>query len=462
MSLEIIILAAGQGTRMRSTKPKVLHHLAGKPLLQHVVETAAELSPDTIHVVIGHESALVRETLESCLCSNQAAKIRWVLQREQKGTGHAVSMAASAVSDQSRCLILYGDVPLVDLQSLRLLESCEAEFGVLTTEVENPASLGRIIRDQNNPGYIARIVERKDATEEELQISEINTGIMICQAVRLKGWLSRLDNNNNSAELYLTDIAALAANDDCPGQALITENPATLQGVNSCADLAFAERILQRQLAEKLMLQGVTLTDPGRFDLRGEVSFGDGCVVDINVVIEGNNTIGNNVIIGPNCVIRDCVIGNGCRIDANCILEHANLAADCNIGPFARLRPQTILDEGVRIGNFVEVKKSKLDKGAKANHLAYVGDSIVGKNVNIGAGVITCNYDGANKHQTIIGDDVFVGSDSQLVAPVTIADGATIGAGTTLTKNVERDALVFSRAPQKSVAAWKRPTKKQS
>ncbi|MGI9315870.1 MAG: bifunctional UDP-N-acetylglucosamine diphosphorylase/glucosamine-1-phosphate N-acetyltransferase GlmU [bacterium] len=457
MSLEIIILAAGQGTRMRSTLPKVLHQVGGKSMLQHVVETSLQLNPKSIHVVTGYGSDTVKENTLAAL-GEKAQGIRWVLQKEQKGTGHAVAQAMPEVDNSSTCLILYGDSPLVNVETLRDLCAANSGLSLMTAKPENPEGLGRIVRDSQ--GKVTGIIEHKDATEEQRLIGEINSGIMACRADLLNRWVAGLDNRNSQGEYYLTDIVAKAVTDGEVVRTDLASDPNRLMGVNSCAELAVAERVFQNSIAQQLMRDGVTLMDPARLDVRGEPKFGSDCIVDINVFLEGNITIGNNVFIGPNCVVRNSIIGDHCRLHANSIIDDATLGDACEIGPFARVRPGTELSKSVKIGNFVEVKKSTLGEGSKANHLAYVGDSTVGNDVNIGAGVITCNYDGANKSQTIIGNDVFVGSDSQLVAPVEIGDGVTIGAGSTITRNVEADMLAISRAQQKSIANWRRPKKK--
>lgn len=457
MSLEIIILAAGQGTRMRSALPKVLHQVGGKSMLQHVIETSQQLDPEKIHVVTGYQSDLVKENIGAAL-GDRVQNICWVLQKQQLGTGHAVLQAIPAVDTDSTCLILYGDSPLVDAESLNAL--CDKNIGlsILTAKPENTEGLGRIIRDSQ--GKIEGIVEHKDATAEQRLIAEINTGIMACRANLLIRLLDRLDNRNSQSEYYLTDIVAAAVAEKEAVHAQLAKEPGRLMGVNSCAELAIAERSFQLLKARQLMLDGLTLRDPARLDVRGDPTFGFDCIVDVNVILEGKITIGNGVSIGPNCLIRDSVIGDNCLIHANSIVDTATLGEDCEVGPFARIRPETKLSERVKVGNFVELKKSTLGIDSKVNHLAYVGDSTVGKDVNIGAGVITCNYDGANKSQTVIGDSVFVGSDTQLVAPVEIGEGATIGAGSTITRNVEPGVLAISRAQQKSINNWRRPKKK--
>ncbi len=392
MRLEIIILAAGQGTRMRSTLPKVLHQVGGKSMLQHVIETAQKLTPKRIHVVTGHDSNLVRETLLTAL-GEQVIDIRWTLQEQQLGTGHAVAQAMPDIDSASTCLILYGDSPLMKASSLKELCSSDADLSLMTAKPDNSDGLGRILRDPG--GGITGIVEHKDATDDQRLIAEVNTGIMACKASSLKRWLGSLDNSNSQGEYYLTDVVATAVTENAIVHTELAVDPTRLMGVNSLAELAIAERAFQRLNADQLMLDGVTLLDPARIDVRGNTMFGTDCILDVNVILEGNVVVGNNVSIGPNCLIRNAVIGNNCRVNANSVIEDATLGTSCEIGPYARLRPEAILKDNVKVGNFVEVKKSELGAGTKVNHLAYVGDSSVGSEVNIGAGVITCNYDGS-------------------------------------------------------------------
>ena len=426
-------------------------------MLQHVIETAQKLDPVKIHIVTGYGSDEVRkETAKSM--GDLPRHIHWSLQEEQLGTGHAVAQALPGVSEDATCLILYGDSPLVDAETLAGLCRSNASLSLMTAKPECTDGLGRIIRDAQ--GQIKSIVEEKDATDEQKLIPEINTGIMACRAHLLNRWLRGLSNHNKQSEYYLTDIVAAAVLEKGSVHTETASDPERMMGVNSCAELALAERVYQKITAQHLMREGLTIRDPARLDVRGDVQFGPDCVVDINVILEGTISVGKNVVIGPNCVIRNCVIGDHCHVHANSVLENATLGEACEVGPFARIRPETTLANRVKIGNFVEVKKSSLGVGSKANHLAYVGDSTVGHNVNIGAGVITCNYDGANKSQTVIGDNVFVGSDVQLIAPVEIGDGATIGAGSTITRNVEPGKLALSRPKQKSIDNWRRPLKK--
>ena len=453
MKLEIIILAAGQGTRMRSALPKVLHPLAGKPMLQHVIETASQLQPSAIHVVIGHGAEQVMHALPD------SPLLHWVEQAEQLGTGHAVAQAMPALDPAAQVLILYGDVPLIGSETLRgLQEQAGQGVALLTVELADPAGYGRILRDA--AGRVLAIVEEKDATEAQRQIREGNSGILCCHAAALAQWLQRLDNDNAQGEFYLTDVIAMAVADGVEVKAVRVADPDEVSGVNDRCQLARLERAYQRRAAEGLMAQGVTLIDPARFDLRGELEAGGDVVLDANVLIEGRVVLGDRVQIGANCVLRNVVIGADTVVAPMSLLDGATVGRDCRIGPFARLRPDTELADGARIGNFVEVKKSRIGAGSKVNHLSYIGDTTMGREVNIGAGTITCNYDGAYKHQTLIGDRVFVGSDSQLVAPVSIGENATIGAGSTITRDVPADGLTLSRSKQRSLENWKRPEKK--
>ena len=451
MSLEVIILAAGKGTRMLSSRPKVLHEIGGRPMLAHVIDCARALDADRIHVVYGHggeqvPAAFAGETLE------------WVLQAPQRGTGHAVEQAMPAVADGAQVLILYGDVPLVRAETLRrLLRAAGSGVGLLTARLPDAGAYGRIVRDA--AGRVLRIVEKKDADEDQLAIREINTGFMALPAGRLRQWLQRLDNNNAQGEYYLTDIIALAVAEGLAVNTVEAGSMGEIMGINSPRELAQVEREYQRHQAERLMEQGLTLRDPARFDLRGELDAGRDVVVDVNVILEGRVRLGDGVHVGPNCILRDCEIGDGTVVLANCVLEDARIGKACRIGPFARVRPETEIADAACVGNFVEIKKSQVGSGSKINHLSYVGDTTVGRAVNIGAGTITCNYDGANKHRTVIGDNAFIGSDTQLVAPVTVGEGATLGAGTTLTRDAPPGQLTLSRAPQKSIEGWQRPKK---
>ncbi len=454
MKLEVVILAAGQGTRMRSALPKVLHALGGRPLLAHALAAAEALTPSAIHVVYGHGAEQVRAAFPD-------ARVRWVHQPAQHGTGHALAQAMPGVAPDALVLVLYGDVPLIQSATLRTLAAATGLDGValLTAKLDEPGNYGRILRDSQ--GRVTRIVERKDASPAEAAVKEINTGFLAAPAARLNGWLSKLSRANAQGEYYLTDIIGMAA---AEGVAVATHRPAhpwEILGVNSREELAHLERIHQKQNAEQLMREGVTLRDPARFDLRGSLKCGRDVVVDVNVVIEGNVELGDNVVIGPNNVIRDARIGAGTVIQPNCVIEEASVGRDCRIGPFARLRPGAEIGDGAHIGNFVEVKKSIVGPGSKVNHLAYVGDTTLGKDVNIGAGTITCNYDGTNKHRTVIEDNAFIGSNTALVAPVTVGAGATIGAGSVIAKDAPAGELTLTRAEQRSIKGWKRPVKKK-
>jgi len=453
MSLSIVILAAGQGTRMRSRLPKVLHRLAGRTLLEHVWHTASALPHTSLSVVYGYGGRQVPETLGHL-------DAMWVEQKEQLGTGHAVAQALPHLADDDDIMILYGDVPLINSDTLLRLQAAAAEsgFALLTASVGDPCGYGRIVR--NKRGDIQRIVEEKDASGEERAIREINTGMMVVRGQLLKRWLSELDNHNRQGEYYLTDIVAMAAREHVTIETVYPQKLYEIAGVNDRIQLAEAESIYRGLQARRLMRDGVTLLDPARFDLRGRLQAGIDTEIDVNVVIEGEVVLGDGVRIGANCVLRDVSIGDDTEILTHCVVEQANIGSHCRIGPFARIRPDTRLDDNVHIGNFVELKESQIGKGSKVNHLSYIGDSEIGHGVNVGAGTITCNYDGANKHRTVIEQDVFIGSDTQLVAPVRVAAGATIAAGTTVTKDVEAGTLAISRMEQRTVKGWKRPKKK--
>lgn len=453
MNLDVIILAAGQGTRMRSDMPKVLHKLGGIPLVQRVINTASQLSNARVHLVYGHGGESVRNAL-------QFLPVEWVEQAEQLGTGHAVQQAMANIGQDSTVLVLYGDVPLITDSTLnRLLQFVtDNSMGLLTIELDDPTGYGRIVRDSQ--GRVLRIVEHKDASEQEREICEINTGILAVHSKQLHDWLDRLDNQNASGEYYLTDIIEMAVTGGILVEAVQANEAIEVMGINDKRQLENMERALQGKIADKLMLDGVTLRDASRFDVRGTLETGRDVIIDINVIFEGDNVLGDRVSIGPNVVITNCVIGNDVTIKANSVIEDSTIGAGATIGPFARIRPETVLKENVHIGNFVEIKKSTVGPGSKINHLSYIGDTIMGSKVNIGAGTITCNYDGANKHQTIIGDNVFVGSDTQFIAPVTVGQGATIGAGSTITQNVPEDKLTLSRSKQLTVENWTRPKKK--
>ena len=451
MNLEIVVLAAGKGTRMRSNIPKVLHKLAGKPMLQHVLDSSTQLSPQQVTIVYGFAGDQVQAQIAD-------TNIGWVEQAEQKGTGHAVEQALPRIGSDSKVLILYGDVPLISVETLSgLLDkvNSDSSIAVLTCELQNPQGYGRIVRDTENK--VVGIVEQKDATKTQQNINEINTGIMVIPAVLLQQWIPGLSSDNAQGEYYLTDIVELAANQ---GIDICTHQPNSvyeIEGINSRLQLAKLERIHQLNLSERYMNLGVTFADPARVDIRGELTTGIDIVVDINVVFEGVVKLGDGVEIGPNCVIKDSIIGDNTKIHANSILDQAKVASDCLVGPFARLRPNAELGTGAKVGNFVEIKKSYIGEGSKVNHLAYVGDATLGSRVNVGAGTITCNYDGKNKFNTILKDDVFIGSNSALVAPVTIAEGATIAAGSTITKDVPSSSLGIARGKQRNVDGWKKP-----
>jgi bifunctional UDP-N-acetylglucosamine pyrophosphorylase / glucosamine-1-phosphate N-acetyltransferase len=452
MSLDIVILAAGQGTRMRSALPKVLHPVAGQSMLGHVIATARQLQPQGIHVVIGHGAERVRERLA-------ADDLNFVLQAEQLGTGHAVAQALPALSAE-RVLILYGDVPLIEAETLQrlLAKVADEQLALLTVDLVDPTGYGRIVRDA--AGVVQAIVEHKDATPEQRQICEGNTGILAVPGKRLGDWLGRLSNSNAQGEYYLTDVIAMAVAD---GLLVATEQPQDameVQGANDRIQLAELERHYQQRAARRLMAQGVTLRDPARFDLRGEVTVGRDVLIDVNVILEGKVLIEDDVQIGPNCVIKDSTLRKGAIVKANSHLEGAELGEGADCGPFARLRPGARLGTKAHVGNFVELKNAVLGEGAKAGHLSYLGDAEIGARTNIGAGTITCNYDGANKFHTVMGEDVFIGSNSALVAPVTLGDRATTGAGSTITADVPADTLAVGRAKQRNIEGWKRPTKK--
>lgn len=452
MSLSIIILAAGQGTRMRSDIPKALHRLAGKTLLEHVYNSASLLNHRQVLVVYGYGGEQIKTELPHL-------PVEWVKQAEQLGTGHAVIQAIPHIPDNDLAMILYGDIPMITANTLHRLEKVAREtgFGLLTSYIDNPQHYGRIIR--NDIGDVIRIVEEKDASDEERDICEINTGMMAVSATSLKNWVKSLDNKNTQNEFYLTDIIAMAVNDGVKINTINPDSAVEIRGINDRAQLAEIERYYQLIQAHQLMRRGVSIMDPSRFDLRGDLEIGQDIMIDINVLLEGRMKIGDHVKIGANCCIRDSIIGENVEILPNCVIDNAIIGNECRIGPFTRIRPDTVLDENVHIGNFVEIKKSRVGKDTKVNHLTYIGDSDIGKDVNVGAGTITCNFDGAKKHKTIIEDDVFIGSDVQLIAPVKIGKGATIAAGTTVTMDVENDVLAIGRSKQQTVKNWKRPKK---
>lgn len=439
---------------MRSSLPKVMHKLAGKTLLARVLDTASRLPCRQIYVVYGEGGALARE-------AHPAPDAQWVEQKERLGTGHALAQVIDVIPDQDDVAVLYGDVPLLAQQTLEKLTAAAAEtgFALLTAKLPDPAGYGRIIRDAN--GKIMKIVEEKDATDQEKSLSEINTGTMVVKSRWLKKWLRKLSADNAQKEYLLTDIVAMAVAEDIAAHSVEPASEMEIAGVNDRAQLAFLERYHQFTQAQALMRQGVTLADPARFDLRGELQAGADVFIDVNVIIEGKVRLGNGVTIGPNCLVRDAELGDGVAVFSHCVIDNAIVGRGGKLGPFARIRPGTSLGEETQVGNFVEVKQATIKAGSKANHLAYIGDSEVGAGVNIGAGTITCNYDGAAKHKTLIGDDVFIGSNTELVAPVTINDGATIAAGATITKDVEAGALALSKREQKTIKNWRRPGKKQ-
>ncbi len=451
MAIRLIVLAAGKGTRMKSTMPKVLHRLAGKPLLGHVLDTVAAVKPASITVVIGHGSEQVKETITQ--------NVNWAMQTEQLGTGHAVQQGLEGIQDEDTVLITYGDVPLTRSETFRKLldVTSEKQLGLLSLIVDDPMGYGRIKRVN---GAVTGVVEQKDASAEELKINEINAGVLAVNGGALKRYLSSIDNKNAQGEYYLTDIFELAVQ---AGETIETVHPEDdweAEGINSREQLAELERVYQLNKASELMASGVTVRDPARLDVRGVLTTGTDNEIDVNCVFIGDCSLGNNVVIGANCTIIDSHIGDGTVVQPNSVLEGATLGQDCTIGPFARLRPGSRLSDKAKIGNFVETKNVNIGVGSKVNHLSYVGDSDVGVNVNVGAGTITCNYDGANKHRTVMEDGVFIGSNSALVAPVTIGEGATVGAGSTINKNVPKNMLTLTRAKQTEIDGWKRPVKK--
>lgn len=452
MQLGVVILAAGQGTRMKSDLPKVLHPLAGKPLLGHVVDCARSLQPVEIVVVYGHGGERVRAAFAD------QHDLRWAEQREQLGTGHAVQQAMPLLTAADHVLVLYGDVPLTRPETLQtLIAEARDSFGLLTVTLDDPSGYGRIVR--NEGGRVQRIIEQKDATADELAICEINTGIMLMLREPLAGWLAGLSNSNAQGEYYLTDVLAMAVADGFDIQVCQPAAATEAEGVNNRAQLAALERAYQHGVAERLMRNGVTLRDPARLDVRGSLTHGRDVEVDINVILEGQVVLGDNVRVGANCVLRDVQIGNGVEILENCVIEQAMIGAGSRIGPFARLRPGAQLLGNAHVGNFVEIKQARVGLGSKVNHLSYIGDTDIGAGVNIGAGTITCNYDGANKHRTVIEDRAFIGSNSALVAPVKIGADATIGAGSVIGKDAPQDKLTLTRARQVSLN-WQRPSKK--
>ena len=450
--LSVVILAAGQGKRMKSELPKVLQPVAGRPLLKHVIDAARGLEPAALYVVYGHGGDRVREVLKD-------EEVTWTLQAERLGTGHAVMQATPSIPDDHIVLVLYGDVPLINPATLaELLTLCgPKQLSLLTVTLNDPSGYGRVVR--SGKGRIQKIVEQKDASRKELKIREINTGVLAAPARLLKKWLKKLRNNNSQGEYYLTDVIAMAVADKVAVNPLEAPSVIEVLGVNDKAQLAEVEAAHRQRAARELMLAGVTVVDPARLDVRGTVSHGSDVFLDINVVLEGNVRLGNRVRVGPNCVIRDSEIGDDTEVFAHCVIDGAVIGTRCNLGPFARTRPRATLGNSVHIGNFVEVKNSEMGNDSKANHLAYIGDASVGERVNIGAGTIIANYDGANKHRTLIGNDAHTGSNSVLVAPITVGAGATVGAGSTVVKEVPPDKLTVARARQVTIEHWHRPTK---
>ncbi|RUR13120.1 bifunctional UDP-N-acetylglucosamine diphosphorylase/glucosamine-1-phosphate N-acetyltransferase GlmU [Legionella sp. km772] len=458
MNLQIIILAAGQGKRMYSNTPKVLHRIAGKPMLERVVETALQLNPDAIHVIYGHGGEKIKQALPDL-------PVHWVHQAEQLGTGHAVMQALPHLPPHSQVLVLSADVPLIQTKTLlSLIESMkttgQSSLALLVACLENPYGLGRIVR--NNQGEISTIVEEKDANKQEKNIKEIYTGICCTSSDNFASWLPKLSNDNAQGEYYLTEIIRIAVNEQLSISSLTVEDNIEIQGVNNRLQLHELERVWQKRTAERLLEQGVGIADATRIDIRGQLHCGKDVFIDINSVFNGNVVLGDNCVIGPNCVLTDVTLAAGCEIHANSVLEGCTIGENCQVGPFARLRVGTQLAANCKIGNFVETKKARFDEGSKASHLSYLGDVTIGKEVNIGAGTITCNYDGVNKHQTIIEDGAFIGSDTQLVAPVTVGAQATVGAGSTIRRNVPPGELTLSESKQKTLYGWKRPTKKEA
>lgn len=454
MKLRVVILAAGKGTRMRSELPKVLHKVANKPMVEHVIDTARSLKPDAINLIFGHGGDQLKQAIAG-------DDLTWVEQREQLGTGHAVQQVIPHLKSSEKVIILYGDVPLLTESTLIKLVTASANtsLGLLTMTLAEPTGYGRIVRNERRS--VTGIIEQKDANAQQLAIKEVNTGIMIADSDKLKSWLENLSNDNAQKEYYLTDIVAMAAREGVNIATAQPDNAQEVEGANNRQQLASLERALQQRQAEELMTQGVTLIDPARFDCRGKLSAGSDVTIDINAVFEGNVVLGDRVVIEPNCVIRNSVIGDDTIIRANSHIEDAKVAKGCKVGPFARLRPGAELADEAQVGNFVEMKKSRLGKGSKASHLTYLGDTQVGEYANIGAGTITCNYDGVNKALTEIGDGAFIGSNSSLVAPVSIGKNATVGAGSVITRAVADDELAVARGKQRNISGWQRPQSKK-
>jgi len=452
MNLAVVILAAGKGTRMKSDFPKVLHPIAGRPMVQHVVDAAGALDPDNTVLIYGHGGDAVRQAVTG-------SRLQWAEQAEQLGTGHAVAQALPHL-EEDVVLVLYGDVPLIQPQTLRdfVARVDDQSLALMTLTLDDPSGYGRVIRDGD--GKVRRVVEQKDASDDEKAVREINTGILACTRRFLNDSLPRLSNSNAQGEYYLTDLIAMAVD---AGMEVVTEQPGhawEVDGVNDRVQLARLERVYQRVRAESLMRAGVTLLDPARLDIRGNLQCGQDVTLDINTVLEGDVVIGDRVTVGPNCLIRNARIGSGTHIEANSVVDGAVVGEECQVGPFARLRPGTELAARAKVGNFVETKKAYVGEGSKVNHLTYIGDSRIGKGVNVGAGTITCNYDGVNKFQTVMKDGAFIGSNSSLVAPVTIGENATVGAGSVVTKDVPDQGLAVARGQQRNIQNWSRPEKK--
>ncbi|HEY5646185.1 MAG TPA: bifunctional UDP-N-acetylglucosamine diphosphorylase/glucosamine-1-phosphate N-acetyltransferase GlmU [Pseudomonadales bacterium] len=457
-SLEVVVLAAGQGTRMRSTLPKVLHPIAGRPMLAHVLSNATALRPSRIHVVVGHQSDAVRSAMAGTVATPAP---NWVPQAEQKGTAHAVAQVLPEVDDASVVLVTYGDVPLVTVETLRAcaLAAASGALALVTAEFDDPAQLGRILRDER--GAVRAIVEYADASPEQRAIREINSGILALGGALLKDMVGQIQPHNAQREFYLTDLVGLAVARNLPVVALVAQDRTEVMGINDRSQLADAERAYQRRVARALMRDGVTIADPARLDVRGQVSAQPDCYLDINVVLEGDVRLGRNVRIGPGCVIRNSALGDDVVVEAHTVVDGADVAARCTLGPFARIRPGTVLDEEVRIGNFVETKQARLGRGTKASHLTYLGDATLGEDCNVGAGTVTCNYDGIDKHPTVIGDRVFVGTNSTLVAPMQIGSDAFVAAGSTVTVPVPEGGLAVGRGRQRNISGWTRPDQRK-
>ena len=456
MSLSVVILAAGKGTRMRSSLPKVLHAIADKPMVSHVIDSARQLGAVNIYVVYGFGGEVLKATLTK---NNMGDDLTFIEQTEQLGTGHAVDQASPFLKDDEDVLVLYGDVPLTKVSTLENLLQAKPENGMslLTVYLANPTGYGRIVRTE---GQVVGIIEQKDAKPEQLLINEANTGILYAKGGDLKRWLSGLSNDNAQGEYYLTDIIAAAHSE---GKIIATAHPETeieVEGANNRVQLAALERAYQARLAEELMIAGASLRDPARIDIRGSLNIGSEVSIDVNCIFEGSVTLANNVKIGANCILKNCSISNNAEIKPNSIIEDASVGESCSVGPFARIRPGSVMNKDSHVGNFVEMKKTTLGEGTKAGHLTYLGDALIGKNVNVGAGTITCNYDGVNKSQTVINDNAFIGSNSSLVAPVSIGDSATVGAGSVIAKDIDKGELAIERSKQRNIKNWPRPVKK--